>query len=201
MHGPGDPLRRKFLGIAASAVVCGTAASGGRSRDAWRFFRPDEAETVIAICARIIPTDEYPGAAAAGVVNYVDLQLCGPFRRLCKIYRHGLIAVNELSVWRFQKRFSQLAPEQQDEVLLAMERNETPPEIWDPELAAQFFGMMIKHTMQGYYGDPRHGGNRGAVSWRMLGIPVVPVRGRGRYGLKNKKRAAPAITQAPPVRG
>jgi len=183
-----------------TAAAWGAAASCGRS-GAWRFFKPAEAETVIAICERIIPAGEYPGAAAAGVVNYIDRQLCGPFRRLRKTYRHGLIAVNELSAWRFQRWFVQLAPEQQDEVLMTMERKEIPPEIWDPELAALFFGMMIKHTMQGFYGDPRHGGNRNAVSWRMLGIPIVPVRGRGQYGLTNKGRAAPATIQAPPAQG
>jgi gluconate 2-dehydrogenase gamma chain len=40
--------------------------------------------------------------------------------------------------------------------------------------------MVIAHTMQGYYGDPRHGGNREAVSWCMLGVPVIPIRGRAR---------------------
>ena len=45
----------------------------------------------------------------------------------------------------------------------------------------RFFATVIAHTMQGYYGDPRHGGNRDAVSWRMLGVPVIPVRGRNRY--------------------
>jgi hypothetical protein len=33
--------------------------------------------------------------------------------------------------------------------------------------------------MAAYYGDPRHGGNRDYASWRMLRVPVAPVRGRG----------------------
>ena len=49
--------------------------------------------------------------------------------------------------------------------------------------AKRFFSTVIAHTMQGYYGDPRHGGNRDAVSWRMLGVPVIPIRGRNRYEL------------------
>jgi hypothetical protein len=32
--------------------------------------------------------------------------------------------------------------------------------------------------MQGYYGSPRHGGNKNWASWRMLKIPTAPVRGR-----------------------
>jgi gluconate 2-dehydrogenase gamma chain len=37
---------------------------------------------------------------------------------------------------------------------------------------------VVSHTMQGFYGDPRHGGNRNWASWRMLGVPITPVRGR-----------------------
>jgi hypothetical protein len=32
--------------------------------------------------------------------------------------------------------------------------------------------------MQGFYGDPRHGGNLNRVSWKMLRLPYPPVRGR-----------------------
>jgi hypothetical protein len=32
--------------------------------------------------------------------------------------------------------------------------------------------------MMGFYGDPRHGGNKDRVAWRMLGVPDPPVRGR-----------------------
>ena len=32
--------------------------------------------------------------------------------------------------------------------------------------------------MMGFYGDPRHGGNKDRVSWRMLGVPDPPIRGR-----------------------
>jgi gluconate 2-dehydrogenase gamma chain len=38
--------------------------------------------------------------------------------------------------------------------------------------------------MQGFYGDPRHGGNREGVSWKMLGLPYPPIRGRLRYDVR-----------------
>jgi gluconate 2-dehydrogenase gamma chain len=40
------------------------------------------------------------------------------------------------------------------------------------------FDLVLDHSLQGYYGNPRHGGNAGFVSWRMLGVPPAPVRGR-----------------------
>ena len=46
--------------------------------------------------------------------------------------------------------------------------------------------MVVAHTMQGFYGSPRHGGNREAMSWRMLGVPDPPVRGRAPYDFTKK---------------
>ena len=47
--------------------------------------------------------------------------------------------------------------------------------------AKPFFDLVVAHTMQGFYGDPRHGGNRDAASWTMLGLAFPPVRGRAHY--------------------
>ena len=41
-----------------------------------------------------------------------------------------------------------------------------------------------QHTMEGYYGSPRHGGNRDAASWHMLGLAEPPLRGRAQYDLR-----------------
>jgi len=46
-----------------------------------------------------------------------------------------------------------------------------------------FFNLVRSHTFEGYYGSPRHGGNRDAVSWRMLGLAEPPVRWRAQYDL------------------
>jgi gluconate 2-dehydrogenase gamma chain len=47
-----------------------------------------------------------------------------------------------------------------------------------------FFELVRKHTFEGYYGSPRHGGNRDAISWQMLGLAEPPVRGRAQYDLR-----------------
>ena len=44
-----------------------------------------------------------------------------------------------------------------------------------------FFQLILDPHQQGFYGDPRHGGNREMVSWKMLGLPFPPIRGRQRY--------------------
>jgi gluconate 2-dehydrogenase gamma chain len=48
----------------------------------------------------------------------------------------------------------------------------------------RFFEIVREHSMEGYYGSPRHGGNRDAVSWRMLGLAEPPLRGRPQYDLR-----------------
>jgi gluconate 2-dehydrogenase gamma chain len=53
-----------------------------------------------------------------------------------------------------------LRSEQQDQILAHLEEKRSP-----------FFALLVEHTMQGFYGDPRHGGNRDRVGWRMIGFP------------------------------
>ena len=94
----------------------------------------------------------------------------GPYRRQLGAYRAGLVEIDKVSAARFGKGFAGLDGQQQTGLLESLEGD-----------AKRFFSTVIAHTMQGYYGDPRHGGNRDAVSWRMLGVPVIPIRGRNRY--------------------
>jgi len=153
--------RRRFVQIAAT----GSLASCAHRSSPWRFLTEAEGRTLAALCEQIIPSDQTPGAAWAGAVNYIDRQLMGPFRKYREAYRNGLAMLNQLSA----EPFAALAPAQQTALLANLQG--------EPK---RFFSLVIAHTMQGYYGDPRHGGNRDAVSWRMLGVPVIPVRGRAR---------------------
>jgi len=189
---PSRPRRRKFLKAAAAAAASGALASCGRAKTSWRFFTAEEARTVEAISERIIPADQDPGAAWAGVVRYIDRQLAGHFnfRRFRELYRQGLAGVDQTSAAMFQARFVGLGAARQDEILKALQKGEAPGEIWKRVPARQFFDAVLNHTMQGYYGDPRHGGNREGVAWRALGIPLTPVRGRAQHDLRQPAGAA-----------
>jgi gluconate 2-dehydrogenase gamma chain len=94
----------------------------------------------------------------------------GPYRRQHAAYRAGLMEIDRASAAKFGKDFVSLDTQQQTALLESL-----------TGAGKRFFSTVIAHTMQGYYGDPRHGGNRDAVSWRMLGVPVIPIRGRNRY--------------------
>jgi len=163
--------RRTLLGAglfaaAGAAVSCGRAKSTGE----WRYFTDDEARTVDAIAAQFIPADADPGAKEAGVVHYIDIQLSKRFKKHRAVYREGLATVDAISRASFGKRFVDLADAQQVEVLNSTE-----------EHSKVFFSLILSHTRQGFYGDPRHGGNRNRASWRMLRLATPPVRGRQHY--------------------
>jgi gluconate 2-dehydrogenase gamma chain len=76
-----------------------------------------------------------------------------------------------------------LSAERQDEVLRNLERGGAAGEAWKSLSSKDFFSLILSHTMQGFYGDPRHGGNRGRVSWKMLNLPYPPIRGQLHYDL------------------
>ncbi|MGD0221679.1 MAG: gluconate 2-dehydrogenase subunit 3 family protein [Terriglobia bacterium] len=164
--------------ITAVATATGPMVACIGSVSPWRCLHEDEAKTLEAICDRIIPTDQDPGAAWAGAVTFIDRQLLGPYRRLRKTYQLGLAGTNGTSLAMFGKTFVALTPPQQDSVLQSMDKGQACGECWKQVSAKSFFDLVVSHTMQGFYGDPRHGGNRDRVSWKMLRLPYPPVRGR-----------------------
>jgi gluconate 2-dehydrogenase gamma chain len=158
--------RRRFLQAAASAAVftgaCATPRRQGRD------LNEAELTTLEAICEQIIPADQDPGAAGAGVVNFIDRQLAGFYKEYRQPYRSFIAEVDR----RAGGSFAQTPPEKQLEILNAIEEDDSQK---------AFFALVVSHTMQGYYGNPRHGGNKDYCSWRMLGIPASPIRGRDQY--------------------
>lgn len=179
---PRDRLvhRRDFLIIAAGGTASGIllASCGPGTGRAWRFFTSSEAALLEAVVDRIIPPDEDPGAAWAGVVQFIDLQLVSYYRHHGDTYRRGLAALAESARRLTQREFIELSPGEQDELLRRVESGEVPPEPWGEISPSGFFSLLIDHTMQGFYGPPRHGGNRELVAYRMIGLPYPQILGR-----------------------
>ena len=184
--------RRAALKLAAVAVVgVSFGASGVLNRVAthwgrtplrpYQFFAEAEAKLLIAICEQIIPRDDTPGATDAGVIFYIDRQLSGPLARHQQKYRLGLDAVRKTCVQVYQLSFEELAFEQQTDALRQIEAGRVPPEHWGDLSPQAFFGLVLDHTRQGFYGSPRHGGNRDYVSYRMLGLAYPNLIGQNRY--------------------
>ncbi len=177
--------RRKFIqaALVATAGSAATIACGRTVASPWQFLTVKEARTLAAACDQIIPGDDAPGAAWAGVVNFIDRQLCGPYWRLRHSYREGIAATDKSSHLLYGSDFAVLAQDKQVELLAKMEQDQAPQEAWQKISSTEFFGLLVDHTMQGFYGDPRHGGNRDRVSWKMVGLSYPMIRGRLKYDL------------------
>ena len=107
-------------------------------------------------------------------MRYIDIQLTRKFKRHRKAYSQAITALDALAYSRHSSSFAALPFEARTALLKVFEKGEN----------SKAFNMVLDHTLQGYYGSPRHGGNRDAVSWGMLGLAEPPLRGRAQYDLR-----------------
>ena len=169
--------RRGFLRTGAVAAAA-TAAACGKPTSRWRALSEEEARTLAAACDQIVPPDQDPGAAEAGVVTFVDRQLATRLKKERPRWQAGLRGLDATARRRHGKPFAELAFEAQTAVLQDVEKDAVEAADWNGIEPGAFFALLREHTMMGFYGDPRHGGNKDRASWRMLGVPDPPIRGR-----------------------
>jgi gluconate 2-dehydrogenase gamma chain len=177
-----DSTRRDFIrhiSLACGSIMFIPACAGYDS--VWRFFTENEAKTVIAFAEQIIPADKDPGATDANVINFIDKQLVGPYTRFQEMYRKGIPAIENSAQNLFQKAFHELDFAVQTEFMIKMEKGELPEVLWKETNQTGFFKLMLDHTMQGFYGSPRHGGNVNYVSYKMMKLDYPHVMGQNRY--------------------
>lgn len=169
-------------GIVGVGVGVGSTAAIARlvraSRPKYRFFSDAEAALVIDICEQIIPRDDAPGATDTGAINFIDEQLCGVYARHQQAYRRGLESFRRTCLQEYKKPFQELAAATKIEALRSIELGRGPKEFWGEPSPQDFFSLVLAHTMQSFYGSPRHGGNRDYASYRMLGLDYPQVAGR-----------------------
>ncbi len=167
--------RRDFVkSIAASGTVAMTAwpalAEMASANDplptTYKVFTAAQAATVGAIAEQLVPADDYPGAKQAGVVQFIDSKIGGPYGTFyLDRYETGLALVDRVSQKLAGGNFVSLNSEQQENVLRTLEAG-----IEGDPSAREFFRLISEHTFEGYYGDPAHGANRNGESWKMLGF-------------------------------
>ena len=137
----------------------------------YHFFTKEEANCVIALCEQIIPADkEFGGATDAEVIYYIDRQLTDFYKVDQKMYRTGLAALQASSKKLNGKLFENLDFEEQTEFLRNMERSKLPNESWGNINQNNFFKTVKKHTIEGFYSNPQHGGNKDYISFKMMRI-------------------------------
>jgi gluconate 2-dehydrogenase gamma chain len=176
--------RREFVrlftgGSAALLISFNTACRNKISR--WRYLEEKEISLLDAIVEQIIPTDEFPGGKWANVSNFIDKQLNTYYRKHQLTYREGLAAFEKTVIQMKARKFEELPFAEQTAMLEKMEAGEFYGDYWKDHSPANFFDMIRQHSLQGFYGSPAHGGNRGYISYRMLGLDYPNVIGQNRY--------------------
>ena len=118
---------------------------------------------------RVIPEDNYPSATAAGVMNFIE-GATGSFGATWPLLLSGLDDLDAEAKSRGGTGFALLAPDQQDQVLAAVEHGDVRT-TWQVD-PAEFFAALVTVAADGFYADPGNGGNRDAISWSMVGYPA-----------------------------
>ncbi|MDP9125908.1 MAG: gluconate 2-dehydrogenase subunit 3 family protein [Pseudomonadota bacterium] len=160
----------------------------------WMFFTADEAALIEAAVDRLIPPDDRgPGGKDAGCAVYIDRQLAGPYGRGERWYMQGpwspglptqgyqtrltpagmyraAIKAIDAAVVRESRggSFSKLAPADQDAFLQRLEKGDVALDGADGKA---FFAQFLQNTLEGFWSDPIHGGNRDLVGWKLIGFP------------------------------
>src|SRR6266478_6703759 len=164
-------LSAHWPAIVAAAEHAHQAAKSSAPRK-FQFFTPEEAVEIDAISARIIPSDETPGAREAGVVYFIDRALTTFAVDDQKTYREGLpglqLRVREL--FPALEKFSAATSEQQDQILHSLDE-QTGPARRRPRSgsSSSFFQAVRLHAIVAFLVDPDSGGNRDGVGWKVIG--------------------------------
>ena len=188
----------------------------------WQFFTPEELPTIEALADRIIPPDpQTPGGKDAGCVVFLDRQLAGPYGSAAGLYESGPFiqgveqqgpqssktpaetyraALQALDQYCRDgrgtpggKRFAELAPEEQDEVMKGMEAGSVQLSGVD---AKQFFDTLRKDIQDGFFADPIYGGNRDMCAWKMIGFPGARYDYRDWVTRHNERYPLPPVSIA-----
>jgi gluconate 2-dehydrogenase gamma chain len=187
----------------------------GTLKKAYTFFTQAESEFIEAAVARLIPADELgPGALEADVPYFIDQQLSGeygagarfynqgPFGAATpyqgyqlaltprQLYRAGIAATNQYCEETYGKRFAQLDPAKQDEVLKGLQGIAGDINLKDVP-GATFFNHLLSDTKDGFFSDPAYGGNKDMIGWKLVGFPGVPAMYVGLIGRNEPYQVEP----------
>ena len=126
-----------------------------------------------AAAARLIPSDDGPGAREAKAGRFMRGQLEGDLRDLRPAFDRLAALLDFWSQRSFGSEFVALAPGQQDRALDMLARGQIPVRGVPQE--ALFRALHIL-TLEGFLSDPLHGGNDGEAGWKFIGFAAPHLR-------------------------
>lgn len=191
-------LLQRGTRLGGAAVLAGwipfpRAAQAAAASSEPAVLSPAQWQTLEAMTARIIPTDQQPGAREAGCVNFIDKALANEETAARPLYEAGLAATDTVATATFGARFIELTPAQQDALLFQLEGGTATG--WPAALPPSpvFFEAVRAHTVIGFLADPKYGGNRDFAGWKVSGYPG-PRHHSGGYTAEQMAGTAPVRT-------
>ncbi|MEX0962733.1 MAG: gluconate 2-dehydrogenase subunit 3 family protein [Pseudohongiellaceae bacterium] len=146
------------LSLPAILISCERSRQASLNNEEFSVLTQEEAQEFHAMAARIIPTDETPGATEAGVIYFMDNVLADDREAELEILRQGMRELQVAAALNFNASyFHQLESQQQDQLLREVES--TP-----------FFGTIRFLTIAGMFSLPEYGGNRDKVGYELIGF-------------------------------
>jgi len=124
--------------------------------------------TLSAVCERLLPRDQDPGAIDLGVPTYIDAMMVTPaLASVREMLSKVLPIIDKESKKKFAgKAFADIAASEQDSILDTWQHGS--------ESRQHFFDVILSLTMEGAFGDPKYGGNVGGRGFDMIGFRPDP---------------------------
>jgi len=130
-----------------------------------RFFGPEEAGLLQAVCDRVLPQDDRDDAHRIPIVNGIDQRLSEnrtdgyrfedmpPDR---EAYRLGLQAIEAIALHLCGTSFLQAGPLDQDRVLKTIHDGDPPAgrHVWERMPTARFWMLLVQDVVEQYYAHP-----------------------------------------------
>ncbi len=149
------------LSLPAILTACRQASEQNPTASAdaqYTILSSDQAIELDAISARIVPTDDTPGAREAGSVRFMDVVLADDRQDQLSILQTGIVELNASANREFGvSSFAALSETQQDALLSAIE---TTP----------FFSTVRFLTVASLFALPQYGGTGPDVGYNLIGM-------------------------------
>jgi hypothetical protein len=155
---------------------------------AYRFFSPQEAKLLEALCDCALSQEDRPEAQQVPIAPWIDARLYAnesagyryenmPEDR--QAYRLGLQGFDETAHHLFGDSFMDLPRPEQDEIIRRVAEGTPPGEIWETLPAGLFFQLFMSDVITNYYAHP--------AAWAEIGFngPASP-RGHIRLRLNTR---------------